>query len=185
MRLSIGTILLPTITVLSMAFTMPAVSLAAEGIDLPNGSKLQLGSICPVCGMKVGGELEAEAIYAYRGTKLHGFAGAAAAIFQDGKVVGFDGSRCLFTYNTMPKVYGVDVTKIAHRYVTDFLSKKFIDVSDAHLVMGTQIRGFMGFDLIPFSSRKEAEQFMAEFGGKRIIKLGTAGPEEIDTKGKH
>lgn len=171
--------------IISAIFFAPnATALAAGEIHLPNGSTMKLGSTCPVCGMQVGGELEAEAIYAYKQGQLTGFAGAAAAVFQDGTVVGFDGSRCLFTYNTMPKLYGVDVTRITNRYVTDFLTKRLIDVKEAYLVMGTQIRGFMGYDLIPFSSKEEAERFMAEHGGKRIIQVGQGGPEEISTKHK-
>lgn len=154
--------------------------LASESVDLPEGFKLELGKACAVCGMKVGGELESPAIYGYSENRLISFAGAAAAVFQDGNVIGFDGARCLFIYNTIPKRFGIDVTKIKHRWVVDFDSKQFIDVNRAFFVLGTPIRGFMGYDLIPFTSQDRAEAFKAEFKGKKIIQLQKATPAEVD-----
>ncbi|MBM4328450.1 MAG: hypothetical protein FJ118_14965 [Deltaproteobacteria bacterium] len=153
---------------------------AGEHLALPSGHKLELGGICPVCGMKVGGELESAAIYGYKLGRLESFAGVGAAVFQDSRVVGFDGARCLFIYNTVPKRFGIDVSKIAHRFVTDFETRQFLDVNQAYLVLGTPIRGFMGYDLIPFSSKEKAEAFKTEHGGKRVIQLHTATPEQVD-----
>ncbi|MEW6348466.1 MAG: nitrous oxide reductase accessory protein NosL [Thermodesulfobacteriota bacterium] len=153
---------------------------ASESLDLPNGSKLQLGKTCPVCGMKVGGELESPAIFGYQEGRLTAFAGAAVAVFQDGKVVGFDGAHCLFVYNTIPKRFGIDVTKIARSFVVDFETKKFIDANQAFLVLGTSIRGFMGYALVPFTSRERAEAFKKEYGGKEVVQLHTATPDKAD-----
>ena len=134
--------------------------------------------------MKVGGELGAPAIYAYKNGSLTGFAGIAAAVFEDGTVVGFDGARCLFIYNTIPTRFGIDVGKITHRFVTHFGTKELIDVKEAFLVLGAKIRGFMGYELIPFSSRQQAEEFKGRNGGKRIIKLGEVRPHDVDRKKK-
>ncbi len=173
----------PWIAVVIVTFlvvTTPLSTQASDHVDLPDGLTLKLGNMCPVCGMKVGGELGAEAIYAYSETKLVGFAGASASVFENGSVVGFDGARCLFVYNTIPKRFGIDVTKIKNSYVTDFTTRKFIDVNDAFFVMGTKVLGFMGYDLIPFSTKAHAEQFMTEYGGKRIIQRSSARPEDVD-----
>ena len=132
----------PWIAVVIVTFlvvTTPLSTQASDHVDLPDGLTLKLGNMCPVCGMKVGGELGAEAIYAYSETKLVGFAGASASVFENGSVVGFDGARCLFVYNTIPKRFGIDVTKIKNSYVTDFTTRKFIDVNDAFFVMGTKV----------------------------------------------
>lgn len=158
----------------------------ASAVDyrLPDGSTLKLGSTCPVCGMKVGGDLEAPAIYAYTDGNLTGFAGVAAAVFKDGKVVGFDGARCLFRYNKMPKTFDVDVQNITNRFVTDFATKRLIHANDAFLVLGSKVRGFMGYAMVPFSSRGQAEAFRDQYGGKRIIRLKTVSPKEINSRSK-
>jgi nitrous oxide reductase accessory protein NosL len=155
---------------------------AGEHLALPSGHKLELGGVCPVCGMKVGGDLESMAIYGYKFGRLESFAGVAATVFQDNRVVGFDGARCLFIYNTIPKRFGIDVGKIAHRFVIDFEIRQFLDVNQAYLVLGTPIRGFMGYDLIPFSSKEKAEAFKTEYGGKRVLQLQTATPDQVDRK---
>ena len=42
----------------------------------------------------------------------------------------------------------------------------------------------MGYELIPFSSRQQAEEFKGRNGGKRIIKLGEVRPHDVDRKKK-
>lgn len=149
-------------------------------LHLPDGSKVDLTATCPVCGMAVGGGLESSATYAYRDGHLSGFGGAAAAVFKDGKTVGFEGARCLFIYNTIPTRFGIDVKDIVHRYVTDFNTKGLIDVNRAFLVLGSSVKGFMGYDLIAFSSREEAEKFKSKYGGKRIVELGSIGIVDVE-----
>lgn len=111
---------------------------------------------------------------------MEGFAGVAAAVFKDGKVVAFEGARCLFIYNTIPKRFGIDVGNIVHRYVTDFKSGKIVDASNAFLVMGSDVKGPMGIDLIPFLDKKEADKFSEERHGKRVVQLGTVGAKDVD-----
>jgi copper chaperone NosL len=149
---------------------------------LPNGSKADLSATCPVCGMVVGGGLESSATYAYRDGRLTGFGGAAASVFKDGNVVSFEGARCLFVYNTIPKRFGIDVGNIVHQYVTDFNNKNFIEVNKAVFVLGSAIKGFMGYDLIAFSTREEAEKFRSQYGGKRIVEHGTVGIADVNRK---
>jgi copper chaperone NosL len=154
-------------------------SAAGPLLTLPDNSKLDLSTTCPVCGMTVGGGLESAATYAYRNGKLTSFGGVAAAVFKDGHVVGFEGARCLFIYNTIPKRFGIDVGTIVHRYVTDFDAKALMDADKAIFVMGSPVKGFMGFDLIPFSTRQAAEQFMSAHGGKRVSDFKTIGGKDV------
>jgi nitrous oxide reductase accessory protein NosL len=153
---------------------------ADESVQLPNGSKLNLSATCPVCGMKVGGDMAGTASYAYKDGRLVGFAGAAAAVFKDGSVVGFEGARCLFIYNTIPKRFGIDVANIFQRYVTDFNTQKFIDAKNAVLVLGSRIKGPMGHELVAFSTLPEVEKFKDEFDGKRIVDLHTVGIKDVE-----
>ncbi|MEJ2718362.1 MAG: nitrous oxide reductase accessory protein NosL, partial [Deltaproteobacteria bacterium] len=144
---------------------MPLPSGASELLDLPDGHQVDLGKKCPVCGMIVGGPEEQGVTLSYRKGRLVGFAGIAATVFKDGTVVGFDGARCLFVYNSIPSKYGVDIADMKHQYVTDFVSKMMIEVEKAFLVLGSSVKGRMGYELIPFASNRKAWQFASEYGG--------------------
>lgn len=177
-------IALAILTALLIAPGVPHPARGAEYVTLPNGGRLDLSATCPVCGMPVGGGLESPVTYAYKDGRLHGFAGVAAAVFKDGRVVGFEGARCLFIYNTIPRRFGIDVANVMHRYVTDFTTKRLIDVNEAFFVMGSPIRGLMGYDLIPFDSEEGAKGFMSQYGGKRIVQLKSIGLNDVERDAK-
>jgi nitrous oxide reductase accessory protein NosL len=160
----------------------PLTARADEYMELPDHAKLDLSTPCPVCGMRVGGELAGGVTYAHRDGRLVGFAGAAAVVFKDGKTFGFEGARCLFIYNTIPKRFGIDPADIINRYVTDFKSGKMIDAKAAYFVLGSKVKGPMGYDLIPFSEKQEAEKFMAVYEGKRLVGLETVIPSDVERK---
>jgi hypothetical protein len=167
-------------TVTSFIAASPRDSFADNYATLPDGSKVDLSLNCPVCGMPVGGELGGAVTRAYRNGHLVGFAGLAAAVFRDGHVVGFEGARCLFIYNTIPKRFGIDVDQIVRRFVTDFDSGHLIDANNAYLVLGSEVRGPMGYDLIPFSAKEAADAFSKAYAGKRVVQLGTVVPKDVD-----
>ncbi len=173
---------MPVLIAISFMLTLAlwSNSWGQHSVDLPDGHKLDVSKTCPVCGMRVGGDLEGTASYSYVNGRLVGFGGVAAAIFEDGTVVGFEGARCLFIYNTIPKRFGIDVNKIVRRFVTEFGTKKMIDAKGAFLVLGSEIKGPMGYELIAFSTREEAEKFKAQYGGKRIVQLSTIGAQEVE-----
>ncbi len=168
------------VAILVLAGAIPLTVSAQDYLALPGGAKVDLSARCPVCGMTVGGEMASGATYGYRDSKLAGFAGVAAAVFKDGKTVGFEGARCLFIYNTVPKNFGINVNDIAHRYVTDFTSRKLIEVNHAYMVMGSKVKGPMGYDLVPFSDKNEAEKFKEEHDGKRVVQMGTVGIKDVE-----
>lgn len=144
---------------------------AEESVRLPDGSNLLLPQKCPVCGMMIGGASGPPVAVTYENGHVTGFAGVAAAVFKDGHVVGFEGARCLFIYNSLPQKFNIDIGDISHQFVTDFVSKKLIDLTDAFLVLGSPIKGPMGYDLIAFSSKEEAGNFALKYDGKWIVQL--------------
>jgi nitrous oxide reductase accessory protein NosL len=152
-----------------MLFT--SVLSAADSLRLPDGSEVDLTAKCPVCGMVIGGTDRQGASVTYKEGHVAGFHGVAAAVFKDGHVVGFEGARCLFIYNSVPQNYNVDVKNIARQFVTDFSTKKMMDLSKAFLVLGSNVKGPMGYELIPFSSKEEAAKFATENEGKWIVQL--------------
>jgi nitrous oxide reductase accessory protein NosL len=164
-------------------FSGPSALAPPEGntdLTLPNGAKVDLTAHCPVCGMTIGGDLGAGATYSYRNDRAVGFAGVAAVVFRDGHSVGFEGARCLFIYNKVPKRFGINLNDISHRFVTDFSTRKIIDVINAFLVLGSTVKGPMGYELIPFSNKEEAEKFETEYNGKRLVQLHTVDLKDVD-----
>ena len=162
----------------------PLASSAAGFLTLPDGSKVDLSEKCPVCGMVIGGKEGQGVTVTYKDGRVVGFHGVAAAVFKDGHVVGFEGARCLFIYNSVPEKYNVNVADIAHQYVTDFVSKKMIELPKAFLVLGSSVKGPMGYDLIPFSNREEAAKFASENDGKWIVQLHEVSKAAQEETGK-
>jgi nitrous oxide reductase accessory protein NosL len=151
--------------------TTSASSFAEKLLELPDGYKVDLTRKCPVCGMIVGGPEGQGVTVSYRQGRVVGFGGVAATVFKDGKVVGFDGARCLFVYNSIPSKYGVDVADMHDQFVSDFVGKKMIRIEDAFLVLGSNVKGRMGYEMIPFTNKRSASGFAAEHDGKWIIRL--------------
>ncbi|MCL5125985.1 MAG: nitrous oxide reductase accessory protein NosL [Deltaproteobacteria bacterium] len=149
----------------------PTTSVAEDSVKLPDGSILALPQKCPVCGMMIGGPSGPSVAVTYKNGHITGFEGVAAAVFKDGHVVGFEGARCLFIYNCLPKKFNVDINDIAHQYVTDFVSKELINLSEAYLVLGSQVKGPMGYDLIAFTNKDNAADFARKYDGKWIVQL--------------
>jgi hypothetical protein len=57
----------------------PLTAWSDEYMELPNYAELDLSSTCPVCGMRVGGELAGGVAYAYWEGRLFGFAATLLA----------------------------------------------------------------------------------------------------------
>jgi nitrous oxide reductase accessory protein NosL len=146
-------------------------SIASDLLDLPDGSQLDLGEKCPVCGMIVGGPDAQGVTFRYTKGRLVRFEGVAATVFTDGKVVGFDGARCLFVYTSIPSKSGVDIADMKHQFVTDFVSKKMIPVEKAFLVLGSSVKGRMGYEMIPFAEKQQALDFASTYDGRWVIQL--------------
>jgi copper chaperone NosL len=151
------------IMVLLAAFTATAAT-----VDLPDGSKLDLSQICPVCEMKI----ESSVV------------GPAAVIFKDGKVVGFDGPADLFRYLLSPEKYGYDPANIKTTYVTDYASKKFVDGKQAFYVVGAEVKAVMGPEAIPFANKSDAEKFSSENKGKKVASASQMTLEDLTVKKK-
>lgn len=175
------------IVVAALISAFPLISGAEELFHLPNGSLLDLYQKCPVCGMEIGGKEQQGVTLTYKDGRVVGFHAMAAAVFENGTVVGFDGARCLFVYNSVPQKYNVNVSDIAHQYVTDFTTKRMIELPRAFLVLGSEVKGLMGYELIPFGNKADAGKFASEYDGKWIVQLHEvtrAVQKEADGDGK-
>jgi copper chaperone NosL len=123
------------------------------------------GDKCPVCGMFV--------------AKYPDF--IARIVFQDGSYAFFDGVKDMMkyyfdlaTYNPAKKA--ADIASLA---VTDYYSLKSTDGKQAYYVVGSDVYGPMGRELIPFKEEKAAKEFLKDHNGKNIIQFQDIKPELI------
>ena len=122
---------------------------------------------CPVCGMFV--------------AKYPDWTGVI--IFKDGSSFFFDGPKDLFKYYFSMDQYTPDRdrSKVDTFLVKDYYSLRFIDGGKAFYVMGSDVFGPMGRELVPFSSSTDAAAFFKDHGGKQILRFKEITPEVLKT----
>lgn len=118
---------------------------------------------CPVCGMFVA---------KYRDW-------LAVVRFADGATIYFDGMKDLMNFHFSPSSYlkGRSRETIREVVATDYYSLNQINALKAFYVIGSDVLGPMGKELIPFASRKDAEEFMKDHRGKKIIRFDEITPQ--------
>lgn len=122
----------------------------AQGVVKPGAKDL-----CPVCGMLVSKYPNWVAVVQYKGGHAHFF----------------DGAKDLFKYlHDLPKYApGHRREDVAVIQVTDFYSLTRIDAQKAFYVVGSDVLGPMGHELVPLASRADAEDFLKDHKGRRIL----------------
>jgi copper chaperone NosL len=96
---------------------------------------------------------------------------AATVVWRDGHGHHFDGAKDLFKFlfelpRYAPGHRREDIASIA---VTDYYELRRIDARQAWYVIGSDVLGPMGHELVPLASRSDAEEFMRDHGGRRIL----------------
>lgn len=112
---------------------------------------------CPVCGMFVAKYPEWVATVAYK----------------DGHAHHFDGAKDLFKYLLdLPKwAPGHRVEDIATIGVTEYYGLTRIDARNAWYVIGSDVLGPMGHELVPFDTPEDADEFLRDHAGTRILRF--------------
>ncbi len=86
----------------------------------------------------------------------------------------FDGARCMFKILLDEKQHPQKIDSIM---VKDYYSLEYIDGNKAYYVIGSDVLGPMGNELISFQSLKDAEEFKKDHKGEKII-----GFADVDMK---
>ena len=99
----------------------------------------------------------------------------ATVLYRDGHAHHFDGAKDLFKYllempRWAPGHRPEDIQAIA---VTEYYEVERINAKTALYVIGSDVLGPMGHELIPFVNRADAEEFMADHQGVHIIDYTT------------
>jgi nitrous oxide reductase accessory protein NosL len=145
-----------TILLLSLLIACPAPAGQMAPPEPPPQAK------CPVCGMFV--------------AKYPDW--VSSLTFKDGKTVYFDGPKDLFSYYLDPGKYGPAVKRsdIAFLYVKDYYSLLAIDGLQAFYVSDSDVTGPMGKELVPFAKQADAEGFLTDHKGKKVLRFGDITP---------
>ena len=113
---------------------------------------------CPVCGM-----------FVYKYPKW------VAQIYYGDTHYSFDGVKDMmkFYFDSMKWGKFEDAKKesISKILVTDYYSQKVIDGTKAFFVIGSDVAGPMGNELIPFEQESDAKTFLGDHHGKSVVKF--------------
>ena len=116
---------------------------------------------CPVCGMFVAK-----------------YPKWAALMVVDGKHYYFDGIKDMLKFYFFDGDFKYDRSKIEKMKVSDYYTKRAIDLKDAFLVYDSKVLGPMGREIIAFSSQDEAKNFINDHGGK-LVKFNDITPKMV------
>jgi copper chaperone NosL len=125
---------------------------------------------CPVCGM-----------FVYKYPKW-----VAQIIFQDGAYYFYDGAKDMFKHYFNPAKYtaGKTAVTIKNIYVTDYYDVELIDGKAAFYVLGSDVLGPMGHELLPFKDKESAQEFLEDHQGKSIMTFKEVTPTIIESLDK-
>lgn len=87
---------------------------------------------------------------------------------KDGKIHYFDGVKDMMKYYLSLKGKKIDLKEIM---VNDYYTLQPIIAQDATFVIGSNIYGPMGSELIPFKTLEDAKSFSNEHHGEKIVKF--------------
>lgn len=123
------------------------------------------GDRCPVCGMFV--------------ARYPDF--LAQILITDGSYALFDGAKDMFRFYLNMKKYhpSKTISDISMIYVTDYYDVSLIDGYEAFFVVGSDVYGPMGWELIPFKTEAAARDLMKDHNGKAILRFRGVTSEVI------
>ena len=129
------------------------------------GEGVNKESRCPVCGMFV-------AKYPQWLTQVN---------MSDGSAEVFDGVKDMMAYYFSPQQFGAAKGITAGDvYVRAYYSQEWIDAQKAIFVLGSDVYGPMGHELIPFTSQAGAESFFKDHHGSKIFSFSEITPELVE-----
>lgn len=138
---------------LLLILVLPAAVLAESGIAIKPTAKDK----CPVCGMFV--------------AKYPDF--IAVISFNDGSYVAFDGPKDMFKYVLQMEKYEPARRNKHIRFasVTEYYSMGPVDAFSSYYVVGSDVYGPMGKELIPFDQEAKAQEFLKDHKGQSILRF--------------
>jgi len=121
--------------------------------------------VCAVCGLSVWRHPE----------------WVAEAVFEDGTEVYFDRPKDLFRFLRHPRRYprGRRRSKVETAFVTGYYDRDSIPAREALYVLGSDVVGPLGAELVPLGCRADAEEFLVDHAGERIVSFDEVTEEML------
>ncbi len=132
------------------------ISATVKTIEVPQKAK------CPVCGMFVAK-----------------YPKWAAEMVVGGKSYYFDGVKDMMKFYFFDGDFPYDRNKIERIMVTDFYTLRIIDARKAFYVVGSDVYGPMGNELIPFDDKSSARNFLNDHKGEKILLFDDITPKIV------
>ena len=150
--------------VLPLALLLMLLAGVATAADL-KARKPAAKDKCPVCGMFV--------------AKYPDFLGQVT--LKDGTALFFDGAKDLFKFTfDLPRYQpGRKAADIGMIFVTDYYSLTPIDGTTAFYVVGSDVYGPMGRELVPFAKEADAREFLKDHKGQKILRYREVTPQIV------
>lgn len=110
---------------------------------------------CPVCGMFV--------------APYHNW--MSVAVSSSGARYYFDGPKDMFRFLSDQKTYRpkADAGNPLQLWVTEYYSTRLVKAEDVFFVVGSDVNGPMGPELVPIAGKDAAETFLRDHGGRSIM----------------
>ncbi len=136
------------------ALPFPAARAGAAVLELPAPKP---EDVCPVCGAAVAQNPQ----------------WIATVLYQDGAADHFDGPKDFFKYLMDMKKYarGQSREQIARMGVTNYYDGSRIDAASAAYVLGSDVLGPKGHDLVPLADEFDAKEFEGDHRGRRVLRF--------------
>jgi len=105
----------------------------------------------------------------------------ASAGFNDLSSVFFDGPKDLFAYLLDTRKYNPSKSSktVTAVRVKDYYTLKVIDGQTAFYVLGSDVYGPMGGELVPFEKEDDARVFLGDHKGRRVLRFKDITPDVI------
>ncbi len=120
---------------------------------------------CPVCGMFV---------HPYQEW-------IATILYKDGTQIYFDGCKDLLTF-----YFGLSTEqqqeKILQIYVTEYYSTQLLPADQVFYIVGSDVYGPMGKELIPVRGEAEAKEFFQDHQGRALLHYQELSPELLKSR---
>ncbi len=152
------TLLLLTCLTLSLSVALAAPP--AAPVSAP-----QAKDKCPVCGMFV--------------SKYPDW--FVSVTFKDSSTLFFDGAKDFFIWYHNLQKYTPSKNKAAIAAITvnDYYTLKHVEARQASFVIGSDVYGPMGKELVPFGKLNDAQAFLKDHKGKMILRFTDVSPAAL------
>lgn len=150
-----------------LALAAVILSAAMTGTPANTPATPQPDDRCPVCGMLV------EPYPAW----------LAQLRLADGTTLFFDGPKDMFKYLQARDKYRPEKAEIEiiGGFVTSYYDTSAVPVDEAHFVVGSDVKGPMGAELVPHRTVEEAQEFLLDHGGGGIVSADEVTRELLET----